>query len=57
VLSAVILAAGDSTRMGSPKAVLRDVTGVPFVNRIVPALGAVTGHATRVGHAVSLPSG
>ena len=40
MLSAVILAAGDSTRMGSPKAILRDVAGVPFVNRIVASFYA-----------------
>jgi molybdenum cofactor cytidylyltransferase len=40
VLSAAILAGGDSTRMRSPKAVLRDVAGVPFVNRIVASFYA-----------------
>jgi molybdenum cofactor cytidylyltransferase len=38
VLPAVILAAGDSTRMGSPKALLPDADGRPFVARIVRTL-------------------
>lgn len=35
MLAAVILAAGDSTRMGTPKALLADADGRPFVARIV----------------------
>jgi molybdenum cofactor cytidylyltransferase len=35
VLGAIVLAAGDSTRMGSPKAVLPDPSGRPFVARLV----------------------
>ena len=31
MLAAIILAAGDSTRMGSPKALLPDPDGRPFV--------------------------
>jgi molybdenum cofactor cytidylyltransferase len=34
VLAAIILAGGDSSRMGSPKALLRDPDGQPFVMRI-----------------------
>jgi molybdenum cofactor cytidylyltransferase len=37
VLSAIVLAAGESTRMGSPKAVLTAPDGLPFVARIVNA--------------------
>jgi molybdenum cofactor cytidylyltransferase len=40
VLAAVILAAGDSTRMGSPKAILDAPDGRPFIASIVRALGA-----------------
>jgi len=40
VLSAVILAAGESTRMGSPKALLPDPDGRPFVARFVRTLRA-----------------
>jgi molybdenum cofactor cytidylyltransferase len=40
VLPAVILAAGDSTRMGTPKAVLTDEHGRVFVTRIARALSA-----------------
>ena len=40
VLAAVILAAGDSTRMGSPKATLDAPDGRPFVASIVRALAA-----------------
>jgi len=40
VLPAVILAAGDSTRMGSPKALLASPDGRPFVASIVRALAA-----------------
>src|SRR4051812_9307876 len=39
VLAALILAGGDSTRMGSPKALL-DADGHPFVARIVRTLHA-----------------
>jgi molybdenum cofactor cytidylyltransferase len=35
VLAAIILAAGDSTRMGRPKALLPDPDGRPFVARVV----------------------
>lgn len=35
VIVAIILAAGDSTRMGSPKALLHDPDGRPFVARLV----------------------
>jgi CTP:molybdopterin cytidylyltransferase MocA len=35
VIAAIILAAGASTRMGSPKALLPDAEGRPFVARIV----------------------
>jgi molybdenum cofactor cytidylyltransferase len=38
VLSAVILAAGDSTRMGSPKAALLTPDGATFVGRLVTTL-------------------
>src|SRR5690242_1150519 len=38
VLSAMILSAGESTRMGSPKALLVDPEGRPFVVRIVRTL-------------------
>jgi molybdenum cofactor cytidylyltransferase len=37
VLSAIVLAAGESTRMGSPKALLASPDGLPFVARIVNA--------------------
>jgi molybdenum cofactor cytidylyltransferase len=40
VIVAVILAAGESTRMGSPKALLADRDGRPFVARIVRTLAA-----------------
>jgi len=40
VLRAVILAAGASTRMGRPKALLPDPDGVPFVVRITRTLRA-----------------
>ena len=40
MLPAVILAAGDSTRMGSPKAILETPDGRPFVASIVRALAA-----------------
>ena len=38
VLSAIVLAAGDSTRMGSPKAALLTPDGVSFITRIVQTL-------------------
>ena len=38
VLSAVILAAGDSTRMGSPKAALLAPDGATFVGRLITTL-------------------
>jgi len=41
MVTAIILAAGHSTRMGSPKALLRDREGRPFVARIARTL--VTG--------------
>ena len=34
MLTAIVLAAGDSTRMGTPKALLPDPTGIPFVARL-----------------------
>ena len=37
MVSAIVLAAGESTRMGSPKAVLASPDGLPFVARIVSA--------------------
>lgn len=37
MLSAIVLAAGESTRMGSPKALLTSPDGLPFVVRIVNA--------------------
>ena len=40
MLSAIILAAGDSTRMGRPKALLPDAEGRPFVARLVRTFGA-----------------
>jgi molybdenum cofactor cytidylyltransferase len=40
VLPAIILAAGESTRMGSPKALLADPNGRPFVARVVRTLQA-----------------
>jgi molybdenum cofactor cytidylyltransferase len=40
VLPAVVLAAGDSTRMGSPKALLAAPDGRPFVARVVATLAA-----------------
>ena len=59
MLVAIILAAGDSTRMGRPKALLPDPDGRPFVARVVRAFSAahisdvviVTGsqHAAIVG--------
>lgn len=35
MLGAIVLAGGDSTRMGTPKAVLPDASGRPFVARLV----------------------
>ena len=40
MLAAIILAAGESTRMGTPKAVLPDPDGRPFVARLVRAFAA-----------------
>ena len=45
MLAAIILAAGDSTRMGRPKALLPDPEGRPFVARLVR-----TFHASGVPH-------
>ena len=38
MLQAVVLAAGESRRMGSPKALLPDLEGRPFIARIVGTL-------------------
>jgi len=40
VIAAIILAAGDSSRMGSPKALLSDPQGDPFVTRIAASMRA-----------------
>jgi len=40
MLAAIILAAGDSTRMGTPKALLPDPDGRPFVARVVRTFAA-----------------
>jgi molybdenum cofactor cytidylyltransferase len=40
MLAAIILAAGDSTRMGRPKALLPDPDGRPFVARLVRTFAA-----------------
>ena len=40
MLAAIILAAGDSTRMGRPKALLPDADGRPFVARLVRTFAA-----------------
>ena len=40
MLAAIILAAGDSTRMGRPKALLSDPEGRPFVARLVRTFAA-----------------
>jgi molybdenum cofactor cytidylyltransferase len=47
VLAAIILAAGDSTRMGRPKALLPDLEGRPFVARLVR-----TFHAAGIPHII-----
>src|SRR5687768_11653818 len=39
MLAAIVLAAGDSTRMGTPKALLADPDGRPFVARIARTFG------------------
>ena len=38
MLCGVVLSAGDSSRMGSPKALLKDPEGVPFILRIVSSM-------------------
>jgi len=43
-VAAIILAAGDSTRMGRPKALLADPDGRPFVARLVRALAGAGCH-------------
>jgi molybdenum cofactor cytidylyltransferase len=40
MIAAIILAAGDSTRMGTPKALLPDPDGRPFVARLVRTFAA-----------------
>ena len=40
MVAAIILAAGDSTRMGRPKALLPDADGRPFVARLVRSFAA-----------------
>jgi len=40
MIAAIILAAGDSTRMGAPKALLHDPDGRPFVARLVRTFAA-----------------
>ena len=40
MIRAVLLAAGESRRMGQPKALLADPSGTPFVVRIVETLGS-----------------
>jgi molybdenum cofactor cytidylyltransferase len=47
MLAAIILAAGDSTRMGRPKALLPDPEGRPFVARLVR-----TFHASAIPHII-----
>lgn len=47
MLAAIILAAGDSTRMGRPKALLPDPDGRPFVARLVR-----TFHASGIHHVI-----
>jgi len=44
MLAAIILAAGDSTRMGRPKALLPDPDGRPFVARLVRTFAAAGLH-------------
>ena len=44
MLAAIILAAGDSTRMGRPKALLPDPDGRPFVARLVRTFAAAGIH-------------
>ena len=44
MLAAIILAAGDSTRMGRPKALLPDSDGRPFVARLVRTFAAAGLH-------------
>jgi molybdenum cofactor cytidylyltransferase len=44
MLPAIILAAGDSTRMGRPKALLPDPEGRPFVARLVRTFAAAGVH-------------
>jgi molybdenum cofactor cytidylyltransferase len=44
MLAAIILAAGDSTRMGRPKALLPDPEGRPFVARLVRTFAAAGVH-------------
>ena len=44
MLGAIILAAGDSTRMGRPKALLPDPDGRPFVARLVRTFAAAGLH-------------
>ena len=66
VIAAVILAAGESSRMGRPKALLPDAEGRPFVARLVrtfaaagvPAVTVVTGsqHAA-IASAISADGG
>jgi molybdenum cofactor cytidylyltransferase len=66
VLTAIVLAGGDSSRMGSPKALLTDPEGLTFVARIATAMRAagltdiviVTGrhHDEIVGALDRLPS-
>jgi CTP:molybdopterin cytidylyltransferase MocA len=67
VIAPIVLAAGESTRMGSPKALLRDPSGRTFVARIVGTLAEagfrdvtlVTGslHAAIVAALASAPVG
>lgn len=48
MLAPIVLAAGQSRRMGSPKALLRDREGCPFVVRIVRTLAAAGFRAVTV---------
>ena len=50
MLPGVILAAGDSTRMGSPKALLLTPDGKPFVAAIVATFAAAGIADIVVGH-------